>query len=39
MKPGTENHLVIVSMSLQPGEDLIISRRLRAVLDAARKAA
>lgn len=39
MRPGTENHLEIVSMSLQPGEDLIIGRRLRTVLNAARKAA
>jgi len=39
MRPGAENHLEIVSMSLQPGEDLIIGRRLRTVLNAARKAA
>ena len=38
-KPGTENHLEIISMSLQPGEDLIVGRRLRAVLTAARKSA
>jgi L-seryl-tRNA(Ser) seleniumtransferase len=39
LEPGAENHLEIVSMSLQPGEDLIVGRRLRAVLMAARKAA
>ena len=39
MRPGSENHLDIISMSLQPGEDLIVGRRLRAVLTAARKAA
>jgi len=37
--PGAENHLEIVSMSLLPGEDLIVGRRLRAVLMAARKSA
>jgi hypothetical protein len=30
--------LQIVSMTLQPGEDLIVGRRLRQVLDKARKA-
>ena len=39
MEPGDQNHLEIVSMSLQPGEDLIVGRRLRAVLEAARKSA
>jgi uncharacterized pyridoxal phosphate-dependent enzyme len=39
MEPGAENRLEIISMSLQPGEDLIVGRRLREVLTAARKAA
>ncbi len=39
LEPGTQNHLEIVSMSLKPGEDLIVGRRLREVLMAARKAA
>jgi seryl-tRNA(Sec) selenium transferase len=39
MRPGSENHLEIISMSLQPGEDLIVGRRLRAVLTEARKSA
>jgi L-seryl-tRNA(Ser) seleniumtransferase len=39
MRPGAENHLEIISMSLQPGEDLIVGKRLRAVLTAARKSA
>jgi L-seryl-tRNA(Ser) seleniumtransferase len=38
-RPGTENHLEIISMSLQPGEDVIVGRRLRAVLNEARKSA
>jgi L-seryl-tRNA(Ser) seleniumtransferase len=38
-RPGAENHLEIISMSLKPGEDLIVGRRLRAVLAAARKSA
>lgn len=37
--PRDENRLEIVSMSLQPGEDLIVGRRLREVLTAARKSA
>jgi L-seryl-tRNA(Ser) seleniumtransferase len=39
MEASAENHLDIVSMSLQPGEDIIIGRRLREVLTAARKSA
>jgi len=39
INPRDENHLEIVSMSLQPGEDLIVGKRLRAVLMAARKSA
>lgn len=39
MRPGAENHLEIISMSLQQGEDLIVGRRLRAVLNEARKSA
>lgn len=38
-RPGAENHLEIISMSLKPGEDLIVGRRLRTVLAAARKSA
>ena len=38
-RPGAENHLEIISMSLQPGEDLIVGKRLREVLTAARKSA
>lgn len=38
-RPGAENHLEIISMSLKPGEDLIVGRRLREVLSAARKSA
>jgi L-seryl-tRNA(Ser) seleniumtransferase len=37
--PGAENHLEIISMSLQPGEDLIVGKQLRAVLLAAHKSA
>ncbi|HZT71093.1 MAG TPA: aminotransferase class V-fold PLP-dependent enzyme [Terriglobia bacterium] len=37
LDPREENRLEIVSMSLQPGEDLIVGRRLREVLMAARK--
>jgi L-seryl-tRNA(Ser) seleniumtransferase len=39
MRPGAENHLDIISMSLQQGEDLIVGRRLREVLTEARKSA
>lgn len=38
VEPGAKNHLEVVSMSLQAGEDLIVGRRLREVLMAARKA-
>ncbi|TAM81663.1 MAG: aminotransferase class V-fold PLP-dependent enzyme [Acidobacteria bacterium] len=38
-EPGAENHLEIISMSLQRGEDLIVGKRLREVLTAARKSA
>ena len=38
-RPGAENHLEIISMSLRQGEDLIVGRRLRAVLSEARKSA
>jgi seryl-tRNA(Sec) selenium transferase len=31
------NHLQIISMTLQPGEDLIVGNRLRQILDTARK--
>jgi L-seryl-tRNA(Ser) seleniumtransferase len=31
------NHLQIISMTLQPGEDLIVGNRLRRILETARK--
>ena len=37
-RPPSPDRLRIVSMTLQPGEDVLVGRRLRAVLDAARKA-
>ena len=37
-KPGVVNKLQVVSMTLQPGEDLIVGRRIREVLNKARKA-
>lgn len=37
--PKSPEQLQIVSMTLQPGEDLIVGRRLRALLSAARKKA
>ena len=36
-KPGVVNKLEVVSMTLQPGEDLIVGRRIREVLNKARK--
>jgi L-seryl-tRNA(Ser) seleniumtransferase len=38
-KTPRENKLQIVSMTLRPGEDLIVGRRLRAILNGARKKA
>jgi L-seryl-tRNA(Ser) seleniumtransferase len=38
-EPKEKNQLQIVSMTLRPGEDMIVGRRLREVLGAARKAA
>jgi L-seryl-tRNA(Ser) seleniumtransferase len=38
-EPESNDQLQIVSMTLQPGQDMIVGRRLRAVLSAARKAA
>lgn len=38
-RPRRPNQLRIVSMTLQPGEDLIVGRRLREVLSTARKIA
>jgi L-seryl-tRNA(Ser) seleniumtransferase len=38
-EPKERNQLQIVSMTLRPGEDMIVGRRLREVLNAARKAA
>jgi L-seryl-tRNA(Ser) seleniumtransferase len=32
-----QNHLELVSMTIQPGEDMIVGERLRAILAAARK--
>jgi L-seryl-tRNA(Ser) seleniumtransferase len=36
-KTPRENRLQIVSMTLQPGEDLVVGRRLREILSTARK--
>jgi seryl-tRNA(Sec) selenium transferase len=36
-KSGRTNHLRILSLNLQPGEELIVGNRLRQVLDKARK--
>ena len=36
-RPGHPNRLQIISMTLQPGEDLIVGNRLRKVLNQARK--
>ena len=36
--PNAVNKLQVVSMTLQPGEDLIVGRRIREVLNKARKA-
>lgn len=38
-KTPRENKLQIISMTLRPGEDLIVGRRLRAILNGARKKA
>ena len=32
-----QNHLELVSMTIQPGEEMIVGQRLRAILGAARK--
>jgi hypothetical protein len=37
--PKTNDQLQIVSMTLRLGEDVIVGRRLRGILSAARKAA
>ncbi len=37
--PKTKDQLQIVSMTLRPGEDMIVGRRLRGILNAARMAA
>jgi L-seryl-tRNA(Ser) seleniumtransferase len=37
-KGARADQLRIISMTLQPGEDLIVGRRLREILNAARKA-
>ena len=36
-KRPRENHLQIISMTMQPGEELIVARRLREILSTARK--
>jgi uncharacterized pyridoxal phosphate-dependent enzyme len=36
-KRPEENHLQIISMTLQPGEELIVGKRLREILSTARK--
>jgi L-seryl-tRNA(Ser) seleniumtransferase len=38
-KTPWENRLQIISMTMQPGEELIVGRRLREILNAARKSA
>jgi hypothetical protein len=38
-KTPRENKLQIISMTLRPGEDLIVGRRLRTILNTARKKA
>jgi L-seryl-tRNA(Ser) seleniumtransferase len=38
-EPKSNDQLQIVSMTLRPGEDMIVGRRLREILSAARKAA
>ncbi|HEY2019003.1 MAG TPA: aminotransferase class V-fold PLP-dependent enzyme [Bryobacteraceae bacterium] len=38
-KTPRENRLQIISMTMQPGEELIVGRRLREILSAARKGA
>jgi L-seryl-tRNA(Ser) seleniumtransferase len=38
-EPKTNDQLQIVSMTLRPSEDVIVGRRLRGILSAARKAA
>jgi len=38
-KTPRENRLQIISMTMQPGEELIVGRRLREILNAARKSA
>src|SRR5437016_4714128 len=36
-EPREQNHLELVSMTIQPGEEMIVGQRLRAILSAARK--
>lgn len=36
-RPGRKDHLQIISMTLQPGEDLIVGNTLRQILNKARK--
>jgi L-seryl-tRNA(Ser) seleniumtransferase len=38
-KTPRENRLQIISMTMQPGEELVVGRRLREILNAARKSA
>jgi uncharacterized pyridoxal phosphate-dependent enzyme len=36
-EPREQNHLEMVSMTIQPGEEMIVGRRLRSILSAAQK--
>jgi L-seryl-tRNA(Ser) seleniumtransferase len=36
-EPKEQNHLELVSMTIQPGEEMIVGQRLRAILASARK--
>jgi L-seryl-tRNA(Ser) seleniumtransferase len=38
-RPGREDKLQIISMTLKPGEDIIVGKRLRQLLTAARSKA
>jgi L-seryl-tRNA(Ser) seleniumtransferase len=36
-EPKKHNHIELVSMTIQPGEEMIVGDRLRSILGAARK--
>jgi L-seryl-tRNA(Ser) seleniumtransferase len=36
-EPKEQNHLELVSMTIQPGEEMIVGQRVRAILASARK--